>query len=109
VAQQYSTPTAKHSSWGKGFRSRREVVKKALAVLSLPTEWLYHGVKREIFAVPLAENSSMFLNGSSDSLSWYDSPASDIADFFKRRWLMPRSLSDSRFRGWRHEEWRLWT
>src|SRR5205823_6273432 len=40
-ASRYCEPTAKLESWGRGFRNRREVVRKCLAKVGLSAEWLY--------------------------------------------------------------------
>ena len=57
-ADRHCDATAKHDLWGTGFRNRREIVKKSLPKLGLSSEWLYHGVEREIFVIPLAENTT---------------------------------------------------
>jgi hypothetical protein len=107
-ASRHCEPTAKRESWGTGFRNRREVIKKCLPKIGLSTEWLYHGVEREIFAVPLAENTREFLRGEAQRLRWYDHHAADIVSFFKERWLMPRSRTDLRYSEWSPQAWRLW-
>ena len=101
-------PTAKKSRWGTGFRNRREIVKKCLSNLQLSTGWLYHGIQREVFVVPLATNTKEFLRGEHSRLSWLDFPEASLAKYFKCRWLIPRSLSDHRYKGWHPEEWQLW-
>ena len=60
---EHCTPTAKQKQWGTGFRNRREVIRKCLAALGLSGEWLYHGIEREVFVVPLARNTRQFLQG----------------------------------------------
>ena len=108
-ANRYCRPTAKKERWGSGFRNRREVVKKCLAKVGLPSEWLYHGVQREIFVIPMARNSRQFLRGEHSRLLWYNQPAQDLFDFFKERWLLPRSQSDQTYKLWSPREWRLWS
>jgi hypothetical protein len=107
-ASKYCEATAKHDRWGTGFRSRREVVKKLLAKIGVSTEWLYHGVEREVFAVPLARNTREFLRGEQRQLDWFDARVSEIANFFRDRWLIPRSGRDAAFRAWSPEDWKLW-
>ncbi len=101
-------PTAKRDEWGSGFRNRREVVKKVLSKLGLPDEWLYHGVRREIFVVPLARNNREFLRGEHSRLQWFDHSAADICEFFRERWLIPRSQRDPSYRSWHPDAWALW-
>ena len=104
----YCVPSAKQEKWGTGFRNRREVVKKCLEKIGLSPEWLYHGIQREIFLVPLASNSQEFLKGEHSRLLWFDQPAEKLFAFFQERWLLPRSRSDERYKHWRPEEWAIW-
>src|SRR5436190_12650255 len=41
--------TARNQKWGTGFRNRREVVKKVLVELGISSQWLEHGVQRQVF------------------------------------------------------------
>ena len=101
-------PTAKSSLWGKGFRSRREIVKKALPALGLPGDWLYHGVKREVFVVPLAENAKQFLRGEDAQPIWHNQPAEDLFEWFQQRWLLPRAEWDRRYLNFERDSFRIW-
>jgi Druantia protein DruA len=107
-ARRYCEPTAKIESWGSGFRNRREVVRKCLSKVGLSAEWLYHGIKREIFVVPLARNSREFLRGEHSRLIWYDHSTSDIFAWFRERWLMPRAERDKRYCDFSPSSYRLW-
>jgi len=107
-AVEHCVPTAKKSRWGTGFRNRREVIKKCLGSVGISTEWLYHGIRREVYAMPLAKNTCEFLRGEHQRLRGYDHPAADLFIYFQRRWLLPRSGRDQRFRAWGPESWRLW-
>ena len=107
-ASQHLQPTAKQAAWGSGFRNRREIVRKCLADIGLPGEWLNHGIRREVFVVPLASNSKEFLSGEQAELKEFRQPVSDIFDFFRERWLIPRSRRDLSYQEWYPEQWRLW-
>ena len=107
-AEEHCVASAKKTSWGTGFRNRREVVKKCLADIGLSTEWLYHGVQREIFVAPLAHNARDFLQCKQDGLLPLDLPPSDLAEAFRDRWLVPRSKRDERYVSWDPQDWRLW-
>jgi hypothetical protein len=107
-AAKHCEPTAKQDAWGSGFRNRREVVKKCLAKIGLPTDWLYHGIRREVFAVPLARNSREFLRGEHSKLLWHDAPSDDLIAFFRDRYLLPRSQRDDRYKYFSASDWRLW-
>lgn len=107
-ALKHCEPTAKQRRWGSGFRNRREVVKKTLPLLGLSSEWLYHGVEREVFVIPLARNTRQFLRGEHDRLLWFRQPTSDMFSYFRERWLLPRWDRDKRYREWHREEWLMW-
>ena len=100
--------TAKHSLWGSGFRNRREIVKKCLPKLGLSSEWLYHGVKREIFVIPLADNTRKILCGEESQPIWYDQSADDLSEWFRERWLLGRARRDQRYLEFDSDSYRLW-
>lgn len=107
-AGEHFAPSAKHESWGSGFRNRREVVRKCLDYVNLSPDLLYHGVNREVFVIPLARNTKSFLSGKSNKLRFYGQSASDLFEFFRERWLIPRADRDEKFRGFRKEELMIW-
>jgi hypothetical protein len=107
-ADKHAEPSFRNAKWGTGFRNRRELIKKCLPLLGLSSEWIYHGIRREMFAVALASNSREFLKGSHQRLLWFNDSASELGDAFRERWLLPRAKWDQRFRDWRRQEYRLW-
>ncbi len=107
-ASNHCSPTAKHERWGTGFRSRREIVKKCLANMGLSAQWLYHGIQREVFVVPLAQNAQQVLRGEEEDLVFFDQAADDICAWFRDRWLLPRADRDLRYLGFRPSSYRLW-
>ncbi len=100
--------TAKHDLWGGGFRNRREVVRKALVGLGMQADLTYHGVRREIFVVPLARNTKEYLQGKQDILEWHDQPADLLTEAFIERWFLPRAQRDIRYRDFNRERYRIW-
>ncbi|MBX3331050.1 MAG: DUF4338 domain-containing protein [Nitrospira sp.] len=107
-ATRWCEPTDRKKGWGEGFRNRREVVRKCLAKVNLPHAWRIHGIQREVFAVPLAKNTTDFLRGDHSKLLWFDQSVKDLSLFFKERWLAPRSQWDDRYKAWQPQEWSLW-
>ncbi|RKU29483.1 hypothetical protein C6497_06125 [Candidatus Poribacteria bacterium] len=107
-AKSNSNATASHESWGSGFRNRQEVVQKTIGALGLPKNWLNHGIKREIYVAQLADNTRAFLRGEVDKLNYYVRPKNKLFRWFRKRWLLPRSMRDLRYREWEPEEWKLW-
>ncbi len=108
-ALEHCTPTAKRSEWGTGFRNRREIVKKALQHLGMSDQWIYHGVKREVFMLPLARNTRPFLRGEHSRVRWHRRTVETVFAEFSERWLLPRSIRDSRYKQWSASNWTLWT
>lgn len=106
-AKLHCTPTAKNSKWGTGFRNRREVVKKALQHLGLGEALLYHGVRREVFVFPVGENTAAAL-AHGEKLRPYADTVTDIADFWKERWMIQRAIRREDYKSFRRESWRLW-
>jgi len=107
-AMQFCQPTAKNERWGSGFRNRREIVKKCLAGLGLSQDLLYHGIRREVFVVPLAHNAREFLQGKHSKVRWLHRSVEDLFCSFRKRWLLPRAERDQRYRDFDPESWRLW-
>jgi len=107
-AEEHCEPTAKQERWGSGFRNRREVIKKCLPALGLSSDWLYHGIKREVFVIPLARNTREFLRGQHTRLMLYHQSEAEIFKYFRDRWMLPRASWDERFKSWSKDEWAIW-
>ena len=98
-------PEIERYRFGSGPNYRMRVARKALEHLGLPPELLRHGVKRAVYVAPLAQNTAAFLRGEAVRLRWYDRPLSDIVDYWRERWLLPRASRDSSYRTFRSEAW----
>jgi hypothetical protein len=107
-AEEYCDKTAKHASWGTGFRNRREVVRRVLAHVGLSGNLMNHGIRRELFVMPLARNTREFLRGEHQRLLWFHQPADELAAFFRDRWLMGRAERNPEFSEYSNESFRLW-
>jgi hypothetical protein len=107
-ANEHCEPTAKQERWGTGFRNRRETIRKCLSALGISDDWLYHGIEREVFVVPLARNSREFLRGQHSRLMWYHQSESEIFEYFRERWMLPRISWDQRYKLWSKDEWTIW-
>lgn len=108
LAREHVAPSAKHEAWGEGFRNRREVVRAALKLLDLNPDLVYHGVKREIYCVPLASNTREFLRGEHDALDHWTQSAELIAQWFRERWLLPRAARITDWREFDPQSLGLW-
>jgi len=107
-AIKHCEPTAKRRRWGTGFRNRREIIKKSLPALGLSSEWLYHGIEREVFTVPLAHNTREFLRAEHSRLRWFQHSEKALFEHFRDRWMLPRLSREGQCRSWSKNEWALW-
>jgi Domain of unknown function (DUF4338) len=107
-ALKYCEPTAKAEAWGTGFRNRREVIKKSLVSLGLPTDWVHHGIRREVYAIPLAKRTREFLRGQTTRPGWLDLSTADLADHWRERWLLPRATRRDEYRAFCRDDYTLW-
>lgn len=108
LAIEHCDATAKHLRWGNGFRNKREILRKALPLIGLSRELVYHGVRREIFVAPLAKNTQAFLRGENQRLNRYGRTADELFVWFRERWLLPRAARDNSYRAFDPETYRLW-
>jgi hypothetical protein len=83
------------------------VIRKGLARLGLSGDWLRHGVRREVFVAPLAENAREFLRGEAEQPTYYPGTVSEMFSYFRQRWLLPRATRNMCWRQVQHEELRL--
>jgi hypothetical protein len=86
--------------FGKGPRRKWQTMVRALAILGFSSDLLKHGVKREAFLFPLADNLREYVEGQSNNPVYRDLPFQELSNFWLKRWLLPRS---ERVDGW--HEW----
>ncbi len=107
-ATEHCDPTAKNSKWGVGFRSRREVIRKSLKKLELPSRFQYHGVHRQVYVVPLAHNTRRFLRGDEDDLEHLSQDSDELFSKFRNRWLLPRAKRNESYKKFEPDSYLLW-
>ena len=100
-------PVVKGYRYGEGANWRSRVIKQALKRLGLSPDLLQHGIKREFFAAPLAQNTREFLRGEADTPEYFSASVEEIFAYFRERWLLPRALRDERYKTFKREELRL--
>jgi len=96
--RQCNDPVVCRYKYGGGPNWRFRVVKRCLSHLGLSSNLLYHGIKREVFVVPLAENTRQFLRGEDSEPSYYSMPVEQAFDYFRDRWLLHREATDHRYK-----------
>ena len=57
---------------------------------------LHHGIRREAWAVPLAENAWEYLSGQSQQPAYYQESFDELAQYWRERWMLPRSDTQRR-------------
>lgn len=85
--------------YGGGPNWKLRVIRSCLQRLEIPGDALRHGVRREAFAAPLASNWREFLQGHTQEPVYHNRSKDELMDYFRQRWLIPRSSRDSRYRG----------
>lgn len=83
--------------FGKGPRIKWQTMVRALERVGFDSNLLRHGVKREIFLVPLIRNLKTYMNGIEKRPQYIDVTFDELADYWRDRWLIPRS---ERVDGW---------
>ena len=97
----------KNSLWGSGPRNKRVVIRSALRELGMSQKLLYHGIKRELFLVPLYKNWKEILIGKNKILRPIKNNTSYISEYILKRWVVPRSNRDYRYKNFSKIEYSL--
>lgn len=92
------------NAFGDGPNWKIRTARGALNELGLPEDLMRHGIQREIYGIPLAENFKEFLKGETDELDSRDIPFDSIASWWKDRWLEGRAKRKPEFAEHRKKE-----
>lgn len=92
-------PIVKRHEFGHGPNWKMRLLNHGMREFGIDyRKYTKHGVKRGFYVSPLATNSWDFLNGKADKPNYYkNTSVSDLFEFFRERYLLPRSL--------RNEDW----
>lgn len=78
--------------FGQGPNWRIRVIRQTCVELGLkPDALLQHGVRRQVFVVPLAGNARAFLRGNCARPRYHNMKVAEITAFWRERWAEPRS------------------
>ncbi len=77
--------------FGQGPNWKLRTIRIGLKELGLSGDLLKHGINREIYGIPLANNFREFLLGKEKKLDTFDLPVESLYNFFKERWLYGRA------------------
>ena len=92
-------PYASGHRFGMGPNWKLRVARAALEDIGIDgNSILKHGVEREVYAIPLAENWKEVLSGEQKRVRSLTKSAAEISEFCLDRWIVPRSNHDKSFR-----------
>ena len=107
VLQEDGHKYAHGHQFGDGPNWRIRVVRKGLESLGLnANEILKHGIRREVYAMPIARNSRRFLSGGDEEPIFNHLTVDEIAALARNRWIVPRSKRRPRYQQFRREQLR---
>ena len=90
--------------FGSGPNWRMRVIRKALSLIGLDEALLRHGIGREIYAMPLAQNWCAFLRGKARIYGSQRPSVDTISKACLERWVVPRSMRKSDYLAWSSED-----
>jgi hypothetical protein len=92
-------PYASGHRFGMGPNWKLRVARAALEKLGIDgNSILKHGIEREVYAIPLANNWRAILQGRQKHVKSCVLSAAEISDYCLQRWMIPRSLRDKQYK-----------
>jgi len=76
--------------------------KEILEVNSLK-DIIKHGVPRQVYVFPLAENVREYLHGIDKKPVYFNYPFEELANYWRERYLLPRSMRNNQWVEWKKE------
>ncbi len=99
----------KNRKWGTGIRNRRTVIRTGLKMLGLPSDLLYHNIRRELFLIPLGAKSFEYLCEKSGQIMYYGKNTEELSNFAIKQWVLPRSIRRTEYLDFKKESYSLMT
>ena len=104
VLQEDGHKYADGHQFGDGPNWRIRVARIGLQSLGLnPNEVLRHGIRREVYAMPIATNAREFLAGRDEEPVFDSKTVDEISALARKRWLVPRGERRPSYRQFRRE------
>lgn len=98
-------PYASGNRFGMGPNWKLRVLRAAMREIGIDgSAMLNHGIRREVYAIPLADNWREILLGERRRVFPRTPPAREIAEFCLDRWIVPRATRDERYKTFRREK-----
>jgi len=106
VLKSIGDPYFNNYKFGQGPSWRLRALRKACCILGIDENLLRHGIKREVYAIPLATNWREILLGRNTIPEYQSHTIREIATAAVRRWVIPRSERTSDWSCWsRQNTW----
>ncbi len=86
-----------------GPRIKWQICVRALERLGFSGGLLRHSLPREVFLFPLIHNLKDYMEGRAEEPLYRDLPFTELATYWRERWLLPRAYRLERWRKWRRE------
>lgn len=110
LLEQAGHPYCNNYRFGQGPNWRLRALRQACEVLGVDGDLLRHGIRREVYGVPLALNWRDLLLGHVETPIRDSQAAHVIAEMALKRWVVPRSKRDCAYKVWtRGRTWDLLT
>lgn len=90
--------------YGNGPNWRIRVIRVGLERIGVNGDLLRHGIAREVFAMPIAENWQRYLQGSDVEAVVCRPSVSIITTTSLERWVLPRAERPPEYRSWTHQD-----
>ena len=105
VLQEDGHKYANGHQFGDGPNWRIRVMRAGLQKIQLnPSDVLRHGIRREVYAMPIAKNARAFLAGSDSKLEFSRLSVDEIAELARARWTIPRAEHRPEYRQFTREQ-----
>ena len=75
--------------YGNGPSRKMRLIREGMATLGYKSG-NFHGIKRAIYLFTFAKNVNSLITGKHQRPQWYHRQESELADFWKNRWILPR-------------------
>lgn len=79
-----------NKGFGEGPKPVWQNISKAMTLLKI-SGGLNHGVKREVWSIPLAKDAWEYLSGTVPNPTYYPETFPQLANWWQERWLLPRA------------------
>ena len=108
VLQEDGHKYADGHQFGDGPNWRIRVARAGLETVGLDSEKvLRHGIRREVYVMPMASNTQEFLAGRDSELEVDHRCVEELAELARERWMVPRAKRNPEYRQFRRKQLRL--